>query len=49
MREYVTLECSTCKRRNYRTSLESRENKKLSLNKFCRFCGKHTPHTSRKK
>ena len=49
MREYQTLECSVCKERNYRTSLETRENKKLALKKFCRSCGKHTVHNSRKK
>ena len=49
MREYVTLECSTCKQRNYRTSLETREGKKLSLKKYCPWCGKHTVHNSRRK
>jgi large subunit ribosomal protein L33 len=49
MREYVTMECSECKSRGYRTSLETREAKKLSMKKFCRSCGKHTVHNSRKK
>ena len=49
MREYVALECTTCKQRNYRTSLETREGKKLSLKKYCVSCGKHTVHNSRKK
>ena len=49
MREYVTMECGECKRRNYRTSLETREGNKLTLKKFCRWCGKHTDHKSRKK
>ena len=49
MREYVTLECGECKRRNYRTSLETRGGGKLSLKKYCRFCRKHTVHTSRRK
>ena len=49
MREYVTMECAECKQRNYRTSLETREAKKLSLTKFCKTCGKHTTHNSRKK
>lgn len=49
MREHVTLECSQCKGRNYRTSLETREGKKLSLKKYCRRCGKHTVHSSRRK
>ena len=49
MREFVTLECAECKQRNYRTSLETREGKKLSLKKFCRSCGRRTVHSSRKK
>ena len=49
MRETVSLECSQCKCRNYRTSRESRVTKKLSLKKHCRQCGKHTVHGEKKK
>ena len=49
MREFVKMECKDCKQRNYRKSLETREGAKLSLKKFCKFCGKHTVHNSRKK
>jgi len=49
MREYVTMECSECKQRNYRTPIETRGGTKLSLKKHCKFCGKHTVHNSRKK
>jgi large subunit ribosomal protein L33 len=49
MREGLSLECTVCKRRNYRTTRETRDTKKLSLKKFCRQCRKRTPHTERKK
>jgi len=49
MRETLSLECSECKSRNYRTSREMRNSKKLSLKKHCRQCGKHTLHAERKK
>ncbi len=49
MREYVTLECDECKRRNYRTEVDSRGPGKLKIKKFCRFCRKHTGHTERRK
>ena len=50
MREYVTLECSVCKQRNYRTSKEPRNTKKrLELKKYCKFERKHTLHVERRK
>ncbi|MGF1579298.1 MAG: 50S ribosomal protein L33 [Gemmataceae bacterium] len=52
MREYVWLECTVCKARNYRTEKETRGADRLTLNKFCKkdVCRKHTPHKeSRKK
>ena len=49
MRQYVTLECSECKRHNYRTSKETRGGSKLELKKYCRFCRTHTAHRERKK
>ena len=50
MREYVTLECKVCKRRNYRTSRETRGGKKrLELKKYCRHDRKHTVHVERRK
>ena len=49
MRVKITLACSECKQRNY----ESKKNKKndpdrLELNKYCRFCKKHTLHKETK-
>jgi large subunit ribosomal protein L33 len=41
----ITLACTECKERNY-TSEKNRRNDtgRLSLNKFCRRCRKHTEH-----
>ena len=50
MRENVTLECTECKKQNYRSSRQrSGSNvKKLELKKFCSACRKHTPHREKK-
>jgi len=45
----IKLECTECKRINY----FSRKNKKilkerLEMNKYCKFCKKHTPHKETK-
>ena len=41
----VTLACEECKRRNYETN-KSRRNTpdRIEMRKFCRWCGRHTPH-----
>ncbi|MBS3763129.1 MAG: 50S ribosomal protein L33 [Candidatus Brocadiia bacterium] len=44
MRAEVTLQCSECKRRNYRTSRRREGNEKLKLKKYCAHCRKHTEH-----
>ena len=49
MRVKITLVCSECKQRNY----ESKKNNKhdpdrLEMNKYCRFCRKHTLHKESK-
>ncbi len=49
MRENVTLECSACKNRNYRTSKNNRDRERLELSKYCRFCRKHTSHKERRR
>ena len=37
--------CTVCKSRNYVSSKNKMENKdKMTLNKYCRHCKKHTPH-----
>ena len=49
MREWVTLECTVCGARNYRTSVDPRSQQKLELKKYCRVDRKHTPHKERRK
>ncbi len=49
-REYVWLECTECKDRNYRTSVSLAEGvPKLELKKFCKKERKHTVHKIRRK
>ena len=41
----MQLECSVCKERNYTTSKSTINQKgKISLNKYCSRCKKHTEH-----
>ena len=49
MREYVSLECTECGNRNYRTQIDSRAQKKLELKKYCKFDRKRTLHKEKKK
>jgi len=49
MREYLTLECSECGSRDYRTQRETKTGKKLALKKFCKVCRGHTMHKERRK
>ncbi|HNW45840.1 MAG TPA: 50S ribosomal protein L33 [Thermotogota bacterium] len=45
MRVKITLECTECKDRNYSTTKNKQISKdKLSLNKYCKRCRKHTLH-----
>ncbi len=49
MREIVLLACSECKRKNYSTTKNQRNTPdKLNLDKYCRFCRKHTVHKETK-
>ena len=49
-RGYVTLECTVCAKRNYRTSKRlSGGLPKLLLKKFCNTCRAHQDHKERKK
>jgi len=45
MREHVILQCTECKQRNYNT-VKNKNNTpdRVNLNKYCRFCRKHTSH-----
>ncbi|MFH1855743.1 MAG: 50S ribosomal protein L33 [Candidatus Omnitrophota bacterium] len=45
MQEIITFACADCKRRNYTSTKNKKQNQgKLELNKYCRFCRKHTLH-----
>ena len=49
MRDIVTLQCGTCKRRNYSTTRNKKiSTAKLEMKKYCRFCRQHTPHKESK-
>lgn len=49
MRENITLACTVCKQRNYETNKNKRNNPdRIEVNKFCKFCGKHTIHKETK-
>ena len=49
MREFMSLECTVCGNRNYRTSRETRTGKKLELKKYCKHDRKRTVHVEKKK
>ncbi len=50
MREYVALQCEPCGARNYITSRQTGGGTpRLSLNKYCKHCRKHTKHAERRK
>ena len=49
MRVRITLVCSECKQRNYdSTKNKNKDPDRLELNKYCRFCRKHTLHKETK-
>lgn len=49
MRVNITLACTECKRRNYNTSKNKKNDPdRIELQKYCRFCKKHTPHKETK-
>ena len=49
MRKKITLECTVCKQRNYDTMKEPKNTPdRLEINKYCRFCRKHTLHKETK-
>ncbi|MDR2430724.1 MAG: 50S ribosomal protein L33 [Candidatus Margulisbacteria bacterium] len=49
MREIITLECEVCKRRNYVTTKEKKNNpERITLQKYCKWDKKHTPHKETK-
>ena len=49
MRNNITLECTECKSRNYRTNKNKKNNPdRLEFNKYCKFCKKQTLHKETK-
>ena len=49
MRVKITLACTECKQRNYNTMKDKKNTPdRLELNKYCRFCRKHTLHRETK-
>lgn len=49
MRVNVTLACTECKRRNYITKKNNKNDPdRLEMNKYCKFCRKHTLHRETK-
>ena len=48
-REAITIECTECKRRNYTTEKNKKNNtERLEVEKYCKFCKKHTTHKETK-
>lgn len=49
-RDNITLACTECKNKNYRTPKNKRNTpERLELNKYCKFCKKTTLHKEDKK
>ena len=49
MRVNITLACTECKQRNYNTAKNKKNDPdRLEMNKYCRFCKKHTLHRETK-
>lgn len=49
MRVAVTLACGDCKRRNYITNKNKKNNsERIELKKYCKFCKTHTVHKETK-
>lgn len=49
MRVGITLACTECKRRNYiSTKNKKNDPDRIELKKYCSFCGRHTVHRETK-
>jgi len=45
MRTRITLACTECKQRNYSADKNrQRQQQRLEMKKYCRFCRRHTVH-----
>lgn len=48
-RTKITLACTECKNRNYDTMKNKKNNaERIELQKYCKFCKKHTLHKETK-
>lgn len=48
-KDKVVLACTECKQRNYNTTKNKKNSPdRLEMNKYCRFCRKHTLHRETK-
>ena len=48
-RANIHVTCTVCKRRNYNTTKNKKNNPdRLEMKKYCRFCKKHTVHRETK-
>ncbi|WP_428897282.1 large subunit ribosomal protein L33 [Parelusimicrobium proximum] len=43
-RQTILLACTVCKNKNYYYARGKKKDYKLEKNKFCKTCGKATPH-----
>ncbi len=49
MRIIIQLACTQCKRRNYTTTKNKKNDPgRIEFNKYCRWCGTHTLHKETK-
>ncbi len=49
MRTKITLACTECKQRNYNTTKDKKTHPdRMEINKYCKFCQKHTLHKETK-
>ena len=49
MRDKVVLACEVCKQRNYDTMKNKKNDPdRITMKKYCKFCGKHTDHKETK-
>ena len=49
MRVKITLACTECKQRNYATKKNKKNDPdRIEMNKYCKFCRKHTLHKETK-
>jgi large subunit ribosomal protein L33 len=45
MRQVITLECTECKRRNYSSDKNKKNDPdRIEIKKYCKWCRKHTAH-----